>query len=201
MGWVWMRNRFGSIARKDVFVHTDGRPRIKCGEIRVTSYRVRHEQFGILKSMITHASFRNFKALRSVDIDLQRLTVIVGPNGSGKTSILEGLELVALATVVESQKELWQNREPSQFLHSGENAYLITIQGDWPERFQKIVLEVEEKKQTPTKAEIMRLAVAGSLLQKGLTQKTPQWIYGIWTEKFTRKTSLRFMRPLCFVLI
>ena len=41
--------------------------------------------------MITKASFRNFKALKSVDIELQRLTIIVGPNGSGKSSILEGI--------------------------------------------------------------------------------------------------------------
>ena len=41
--------------------------------------------------MIKSASFRNFKSLRPVDIDLERLTVIVGPNASGKTSILEGL--------------------------------------------------------------------------------------------------------------
>lgn len=41
--------------------------------------------------MITHASFRNFKALRSLDVRFQRLTVIVGPNGSGKTSVLQGL--------------------------------------------------------------------------------------------------------------
>jgi len=41
--------------------------------------------------MINSASFRNFKSLRHVDIELERLTVFVGPNASGKTSILEGL--------------------------------------------------------------------------------------------------------------
>ncbi len=45
--------------------------------------------------MIKSASFRNFKSLRNVDIDFERLTVIVGPNASGKTSILEGLYYLA----------------------------------------------------------------------------------------------------------
>lgn len=41
--------------------------------------------------MIHTVEFRNFKALRHVKVDLERFTVIVGPNASGKTSILEGL--------------------------------------------------------------------------------------------------------------
>jgi energy-coupling factor transporter ATP-binding protein EcfA2 len=47
--------------------------------------------------MIRKVSFRNFKALRHVDVELERLTVIVGPNASGKTSILDGLRLLARA--------------------------------------------------------------------------------------------------------
>src|SRR5436309_13417026 len=42
--------------------------------------------------MIQSLSIRNFKVLREVDINLQPLTVIVGPNASGKTSILQALE-------------------------------------------------------------------------------------------------------------
>ena len=41
--------------------------------------------------MINEIGFRQFKGLRSVDIELSRLTVIVGANASGKTSILEGV--------------------------------------------------------------------------------------------------------------
>jgi predicted ATP-dependent endonuclease of OLD family len=49
--------------------------------------------------MINRASFRNFKALRDVDITFDsRLTVIVGQNGSGKTSVLQGLDLLGRAT-------------------------------------------------------------------------------------------------------
>lgn len=41
--------------------------------------------------MIEKVEFRNFKGLRDVSLDLERFTVLVGPNASGKTSVLEGL--------------------------------------------------------------------------------------------------------------
>jgi predicted ATPase len=41
--------------------------------------------------MIHVVRFRNFKALRDVELELDRLTVLVGPNASGKTSVLEGI--------------------------------------------------------------------------------------------------------------
>lgn len=47
--------------------------------------------------MIRRVWFREFRALRDVDVTLEPLTVIVGPNGSGKTSILEGIELALSA--------------------------------------------------------------------------------------------------------
>src|SRR5215204_4703511 len=44
--------------------------------------------------MITKVSIRNFKCLRDVQIELERFTVFVGPNASGKSSILQGLNLL-----------------------------------------------------------------------------------------------------------
>ena len=48
--------------------------------------------------MIQQVSFTNFKSLRRVDAALGRFTVVVGPNGSGKTSLLDGLHYLAQAT-------------------------------------------------------------------------------------------------------
>jgi energy-coupling factor transporter ATP-binding protein EcfA2 len=42
--------------------------------------------------MIETLSLRNFKVLREVDLKLQRFTLIVGPNASGKSSVLEALD-------------------------------------------------------------------------------------------------------------
>lgn len=41
--------------------------------------------------MLARASFRNFKGLRHLDVELEPFTVFVGKNGSGKTSILQGI--------------------------------------------------------------------------------------------------------------
>lgn len=45
--------------------------------------------------MIHRAKFQNFKALRDVEVPFDsRLTVLVGPNGSGKTSVLQGIQFI-----------------------------------------------------------------------------------------------------------
>lgn len=44
--------------------------------------------------MISKVSIRNFKCLRDVSVDLERFTVFVGANGSGKTSVLQALDLL-----------------------------------------------------------------------------------------------------------
>jgi predicted ATPase len=43
--------------------------------------------------MITQFRIENFKGHRKTDLVLERLTVLVGDNGSGKTSVLEALQL------------------------------------------------------------------------------------------------------------
>lgn len=44
--------------------------------------------------MLTGVTFKNFKALEAVSLPLERLTVLIGANGTGKTSILEGIYAV-----------------------------------------------------------------------------------------------------------
>lgn len=45
--------------------------------------------------MIERVQFENFKSLKKVAIDLGRLTVLVGPNGCGKSSVLQGMHLLS----------------------------------------------------------------------------------------------------------
>jgi predicted ATPase len=57
--------------------------------------------------MISKVSIRNFKCLRDVTVDLERFTVLVGPNASGKSSILQGLNgLCQLYRVDHPQQQL-----------------------------------------------------------------------------------------------
>ena len=41
--------------------------------------------------MITRLRVKNFKALRDVEVQLTPIHVLIGPNDSGKTSILDAL--------------------------------------------------------------------------------------------------------------
>lgn len=64
--------------------------------------------------MINQISVKNFKALRDVTVDLERFTVLIGPNDTGKSSFLE-----ALFAIAESKRSpvshcfwsSWQERE------------------------------------------------------------------------------------------
>ncbi|MHC4403285.1 MAG: AAA family ATPase [Planctomycetota bacterium] len=70
--------------------------------------------------MIHNVEFRNFKALRDVSVDLGRFTVLVGPNSSGKTSVLEGLDYLALASSETRPRRVFQSMgKPALLLTSG----------------------------------------------------------------------------------
>jgi predicted ATPase len=65
--------------------------------------------------MITHAEFRNFKALRDVKIDLEPFTVLVGPNASGKTSVLQALRLLTEVTPDKATGFFQGEKHPESF--------------------------------------------------------------------------------------
>jgi len=44
--------------------------------------------------MITRLQVRNFKSLRDIDLELGPLNVLVGPNMSGKSNILDALRFL-----------------------------------------------------------------------------------------------------------
>ena len=70
--------------------------------------------------MLEKVGFKNFLALRNVELTLEPFTVIVGPNASGKSSILEGIR-----RITGSVRDGWQ-----VFLHgnSAENANVKDFQ-------------------------------------------------------------------------
>lgn len=56
--------------------------------------------------MIQSLSIQNFKVLREVDVPLQPLTVIVGPNASGKSSILQAISLLTSYAALSLRKDI-----------------------------------------------------------------------------------------------
>ncbi len=54
--------------------------------------------------MITSVAIDNFKNIRHQRIGLEPLTVFVGPKGSGKTSVLEAIDLAARAAISPSRR-------------------------------------------------------------------------------------------------
>jgi predicted ATPase len=56
--------------------------------------------------MITSVRIQSYKAHRDTEVALGRLTVLVGPNGTGKTSVLEALRALALSVSAESGTRL-----------------------------------------------------------------------------------------------
>jgi predicted ATPase len=60
--------------------------------------------------VIEKVQFRNFKAYRSLELELEPFTVLVGPNASGKTTLLEGLSLL-----IEISGDMLQGGLPSRW--------------------------------------------------------------------------------------
>ena len=54
--------------------------------------------------MIHKVRIQNFKSLRDVSVELERFTVLVGANGSGKTSVLEAVFNAVQAAIGDPQK-------------------------------------------------------------------------------------------------
>lgn len=56
--------------------------------------------------MLSRVVFENVKVLQRVDLDLRRLTVLVGPNGCGKTTTLQQIELMSRMTTLNGNSDV-----------------------------------------------------------------------------------------------
>jgi predicted ATPase len=63
--------------------------------------------------VIRQVHFKNFRCLRDVELTLEPLTVLVGPNSSGKTTVLDGLR----PREVLSHEDLWQQKDDAAAVH------------------------------------------------------------------------------------
>lgn len=88
--------------------------------------------------MIQKLILQNFKGIESADIELERLTVIVGPNASGKTSVLQALHLLmGLSNPATVRSELLGEHGGAAALRrrGGKEAEtLLQVSGTWRDR-------------------------------------------------------------------
>jgi predicted ATPase len=78
--------------------------------------------------MIDRLMVENFKSIGSLDVPLSRLTVIIGPNASGKTSILDAIDVIHRAPRVSLHKALWVERHAPDFVRRGGEEKTIRLQ-------------------------------------------------------------------------
>ncbi|HUU96907.1 MAG TPA: AAA family ATPase [Phycisphaerae bacterium] len=94
--------------------------------------------------MIKTVKFRNFKALRDVKLDLAPLNLIVGPNASGKTSLLEGLHYVTQAGARPPEALFMFERHPTRVRSVGaEGPMELSVELDRADGTATVAIAVE----------------------------------------------------------
>jgi predicted ATPase len=63
--------------------------------------------------MIESIEFTNFKALRKTTLPLAPFTLLLGPNGSGKTSVLQALQVIAAESARVTRQSMFAMGRPS----------------------------------------------------------------------------------------
>jgi len=95
--------------------------------------------------MIETVTFKNFKALRELSMPLTRFTLLVGPNGSGKTSVLQGLAYLYFLNYADAGF-FRGNRALSELLSRGATTGGLGIRcrGTWAQKPGAIDLSLSE---------------------------------------------------------
>ncbi|WP_028668913.1 AAA family ATPase [Runella zeae] len=90
--------------------------------------------------MIRRIDIENFKSLKNITLDLQRVNVLIGPNNSGKTNVLNAIEL---SLNHEKVKQLGQNEKSRLLYKFGHNNIpKIIIDFSLPDLGDTLQLEV-----------------------------------------------------------
>lgn len=87
---------------------------------------------------------RNFQSLRSVDIDLGRLTVIVGPSSSGKSAVIRALR--ALVSNVRGSDYVSRGEKAAGISARLGTAQISLLRGEGVGKYQVVDLESSQEK-------------------------------------------------------
>ncbi len=81
--------------------------------------------------MISAVSFVDFKIWRELHLSFGRLTVVVGPNASGKTSVLEGIHYLTQLGYKSTDALLYGPRSPGHLIRRGADRGTLQLKGAW----------------------------------------------------------------------
>lgn len=68
--------------------------------------------------MLEVVSFKNFKALRDIEVPLSPFTLLIGPNASGKSSVLQGIDLIAHAVSLRNARGVFADQHSPVYLRT-----------------------------------------------------------------------------------
>ncbi len=146
--------------------------------------------------MIELVQYRNFQALRNVDVKLGRLTVLAGPNACGKTSVLRGVEfltaLVEAAAAKRSYDPPWLRDLPTA---GTERQMTLSLRGTWTEP-GSVTFEYESNE--PIEFLLSRASWGGEEfdLYEAKTPEVPQQL-NLLKRVLTSTSTLRFDPRRC----
>jgi len=78
---------------------------------------------------VSHLSIKNFRSMEEVEVNLAEVNIVHGPNGGGKTSLLEALELVWAGTSQRKPATVDAEEYEKHLPRMGEGGFEINVDG------------------------------------------------------------------------
>ncbi len=82
--------------------------------------------------MITKLTVENFKALRRVELELTPLTVLIGPNNSGKSSFLEAIYAISRSAHFQLNRCFWSSWQHRELVHGNDPDAAVKFIAEFP---------------------------------------------------------------------
>jgi len=142
--------------------------------------------------MLKNIKLKGYKSFKDVTIELQRLTVMLGPNASGKSNFLDAISLFSKFISKKSVNEAFKEHRgfASESFYYGD----IGLEGLLQEESRKMSFEAIVEISENTKMEIDRIIEQKKALNGAQSKKKKKWVpylkYTIELEAFPQKNFL-----------
>jgi energy-coupling factor transporter ATP-binding protein EcfA2 len=104
--------------------------------------------------MIHKLTLQNFKGIESAELSFERLTVLVGPNASGKTSVLQALDLLSAFADPDTQRSrvIQQYGGIPALKRGNQTTLLVQAEGEWERKPGSLRMELKPRGDGPQHA-------------------------------------------------